>query len=1054
MQTVYPTLRQGIVILCFFTALFALRPLQAQPIVADGLSGNWTSIIGTTPDTNLPGATWLSATGWTYNQRLYPVSDANGSRWQATNGTAVGIPLASAGGYVKPDTLTLSAEVCIVTASGSATPWVALGFYDALQSSGGGILSSTTNFTGVVLGYDGSLTLYADGNAVSGSAVAFGGTFQRDQYHTLTYTVNTTTGAISGLTLSGSTADYAALMAADAPFTDARTAYAGMGAAADTTAHRGTGRFRNFTLDEVPAQAFTIISDTFDLPTNNGSTENVPGTYPDTVNLPGATWQETRGWSWAEPKIYDQAWGGLANTAKLINTTGIAIGLGSAGSYVKPASLTISADVAITGGSTGVGAVFLGFYGTPPPANADTGSALSSFTGLRLTEDGALTLITNGTAGNSIAGPAITRNTPYTLSFNVDTTSGAISGVSLAGSTSAYGFTTTAFTAQATAYAAFVVSGGSNTTGCVDNFLVTSSGGGGVPAPIQISPFGLSQNGNVSGYATWLPAIADAGVVGFRYFPEWNGMEPSNDTFNFTNADAYAATVDTNGMQIAGVLAYSASWTSASHHEFPMNNLADWADYVGTVVGRYDGQTQPAVDYWEVWNEPNVSSFNTGSRPAADYATLVRTAYAAAKAANPDCKIGITVANFDVRFIMQVLEALADQGAAGSFDFIAVHPYELVGRMNAADGELQYLNIVPVLRDMLAVHAPGKVNVPIRFTELGARIGDNIQGDVCDAPLAARLLVKAYVLGIVQGAEQINWFEAKDPTGTTSNPQYGFGLLDVNQNKRPAWYAYRAMTDALGATPAYRGWLALGSTSTGYGLVFDGADSDVLAAWMPKGETASVSFGATVRIVDIYTGTITTGTSVTLTDKPVFILDLPSALVGQAVANQPNPYPWGSAPVSANLAEIELGEISLASGLEIDKAHTLAANGTGTNGVIVNQAGSGLYLSASPSFAGFGTSDVYVRVTARQTALRPAGTYSGMNLFYQPTTGSPTAAPQYPYKNIGQWFSLANNTSVQTKTWHLTDAMFAHTFGHALYFQFDASAPFVIDKVEVSKTPF
>jgi polysaccharide biosynthesis protein PslG len=1053
MQVVHSTLRQGIIILCFLTALFTARSLPAQPIVADDLSGSWSTIIGTNPETNLPAAAWQSATGWTYNQSLYPVSDSNGNRWQASNGTAVAIPLASTGGYTKPDTLTISADVCIVTASGSATPWVALGFYDALQAASGGFLSSITNFTGVLLAYDGSLSLYNDGSLVATSTVAFGGTFQRDQYHTLTYTVNTTTGAISGLTLSGSTANYAALMAAGAPFSDAKTAYAGMGVAADSTSYRGVGRFKNFSLNEVPAQAFTIINDTFDLPTNNWSTENVPGTYPDTVNLPGTAWQEARGWSWAEPKIYDQASGSLANTAKLINYTGIAIGLGSTGSYVKPASLMISADVAITGGTTGTGAVFLGFYGTPPPANADSGSALGTFSGLRLTEDGALTLITNGTTGNAIAGPAVARNTLYTLAFSVNTSTGAISGVSLTGSASTYDFTTTAFTDAATAYAAFVVSGGSNTTGCVDNFIVSSTGSI-ETRPTAISPFGLSQNSNVTGYTTWLTAIADAGVTGFRYFPEWNSLEPSNNAFNFTGADTYTSTVDANGMQVGGVLAYSASWTSASHHEFPVNNLADWTDYVGTVVGRYNGQTQPAVSYWEVWNEPNAASFNTGSRPAADYATLVRTAYTAAKAANPDCKIGLTVANFDVRFIMQIIEALEAQGEAGSFDFIAVHPYELVGRMNAPDGELQYLNIVPVLRAMLAAKAPGKVNVPIRFTELGARIGDNLEGEICDAPLAACLLVKAYVLGIVQGAEQINWFEAKDPTGTTSSSQYGFGLMDVNQNKRPAWYAYKSMADALGATPTYKGWLALGSASQGYGLVFTGAGSNVMAAWMPKGETASVSFGATVQIVDIYTGAITSGTSVTLTDKPVFIRNLPATMVTQAAANKASPYPWGSAPLSANLAEIQLGEVSLASGIEIDKANTLVANGTGTNGVIVNQAGPTMYLSVSPSCASFGTSDVYVRVTARQTALRPTGTYAGMNLFYQPTTGSSTAAPQYPYKNIGQWFSLANTTAVQTKTWHLTDAMFVHTFGHALYFQFDASNPFVIDKVEISKTPF
>jgi hypothetical protein len=315
-------------------------------------------------------------------------------------------------------------------------------------------------------------------------------------------------------------------------------------------------------------------------------------------------------------------------------------------------------------------------------------------------------------------------------------------------------------------------------------------------------------------------------------------------------------------------------------------------------------------------------------------------------------------------------------------------------------------------------------------------------------------MVKAYVLGIVQGVQQINWFEAKEPTSTTTSDAYGFGLLDVDENPRLSWYAYQAMVSSMTTHPVYSGWLGLGPEGSGYGLVFDANGIDVMAAWMPKGREANINFGTTVEIVNIFDNTSYLASSVNLTDIPVFIFGLPSSMANQAAVNKSLPFAmWGSLPVSSTRAQIELGQVSLARGIEVDRAGTLVPNGSGTNGVIVNQSGDAAYLSVVPAFANYDTSNVYIRVTAHQESLRTSG-YSGMNLFFQPVTGSATSAPQYPYTNVGQWKGLVNNLLPQTFTWHLTNAMFTHTFGYSFYLKFDASVPFVIDKVEISTVPF
>jgi len=242
---------------------------------------------------------------------------------------------------------------------------------------------------------------------------------------------------------------------------------------------------RALSADEVAALARAgnaIVQDTFTNSSPGANYADLPGQVPDVANLPGETWVQAAGFGYAPPQIPSAATGDvLANAARLgENYTGMAISLAGVGAYTKPAMLTISADVMITGGSAGTGGVALGFYADVPQPDAGAGE-LDAFTGLKLSENGTLTLYADGMAGQAAAGPPINRSTYYNLSYDVDTASGAIFNVMLQGSTGTHGFTTSAFTDAATGYGAFVVSGGQGAQGGMDNFVVSEAVGGSVP---------------------------------------------------------------------------------------------------------------------------------------------------------------------------------------------------------------------------------------------------------------------------------------------------------------------------------------------------------------------------------------------------------------------------------------------------------------------------------------------------------------------------------------------------------------------------------------------
>jgi polysaccharide biosynthesis protein PslG len=571
-----------------------------------------------------------------------------------------------------------------------------------------------------------------------------------------------------------------------------------------------------------------------------------------------------------------------------------------------------------------------------------------------------------------------------------------------------------------------------------------------------LSPFGLATSGEASGeYERYLPKLARLGARTLRAFGEWRRLQPTADRFDLTREDRRLAALKAHGLEASGLFLYAAPWAlsdaRADSKTFPTARLDAWERYVGTVVGRYGR----SIRDWEVWNEPNSPAFNRGNHTPSDYANLVRVAHRAAKRANPLARVGIGVANLDVRYLRLVIESLAAQGDAQAFDFVAVHPYELLMRLREHDGEALFTSVVPNLRAMLEDAAPPtKRDVPIRFTELGVQLRADGAAPVSESD-AASLLVKAYSLAIAQGVEQVNWFEIKDAGGSR-----GFGLLNADLSERTAYRAYGAMTDALGARPVYRGWIGLGRDRRGYGFAFSNGARGVLAAWMPSGLSDTVRFPASVRVTDIFTrrsSALAANTPYLLTDKPVFFERVPLALMKVAASNRLLGLPWEGAPLDGQVASIALGPQPVLRGLrhesaELSEPHTFA---DGSAGARVNVGrGDALYLTVAPAFAGYRTRDVYIRVSARTTEPLPRGRYAGMNLWYQGYAGAAQQAPQYPYKASGRWWTVPADGEWHTNTWHLSDAMFVHTFGSSFYLRVDDSVPFVIGKIELSKRPF
>jgi hypothetical protein len=163
----------------------------------------------------------------------------------------------------------------------------------------------------------------------------------------------------------------------------------------------------------------------------------------------------------------------------------------------------------------------------------------------------------------------------------------------------------------------------------------------------------------------------------------WAAQEPARGVYDWSHADLVVDHAANQGLKVIARLGYVPEWarpSNSSHLYLDDKHYDDFASFVGEFARHF----RDRVDYIVIWNEPNLSQ-EWGYRPVdpAAYTEVLRRAYLAAKAANPDVKIlggalaptlappGSEWALNDLDF----LQGMYDAGAAPYFDALAAHSY-------------------------------------------------------------------------------------------------------------------------------------------------------------------------------------------------------------------------------------------------------------------------------------------------------------------------------------------------------------------------------------------
>jgi hypothetical protein len=304
-----------------------------------------------------------------------------------------------------------------------------------------------------------------------------------------------------------------------------------------------------------------------------------------------------------------------------------------------------------------------------------------------------------------------------------------------------------------------------------------------------------------------------------------------------------------------------------------------WAVFVRDVADRYAGR----IDHWIIWNEPDIDDpdapGHTWDGTIEEFFQLQRTAYLAAKEANPEAAVHLGAFTYfwDPDYFDRFLDiAAADPDAAANNYYFDVATAHLYFQSNAI------YNVLYAFRRAMDAHG---LDQPIWLVETNAPPMDDPYWVVPNWTLAVTLYEQAAFVpqaistALAAGAERIAIYKLKDTEGDRKANPEPFGLIRWDNSRRPAFDTYRVAIRLLaGVSAAERErWDAVGQVR----LEQDETTTTVLFARLPESQQARVKAVAdTAELIDMW------GHAETVDARGgYFVVDLPGALCAQTIAD-------------------------------------------------------------------------------------------------------------------------------------------------------------------------
>lgn len=307
--------------------------------------------------------------------------------------------------------------------------------------------------------------------------------------------------------------------------------------------------------------------------------------------------------------------------------------------------------------------------------------------------------------------------------------------------------------------------------------------------------------------AARLEGVKQLGATWVRFDMDWAIVQPNNPTsYNWTAYDRVTSAIRAAGLHALGIIDYSPTWAQGSNHIGTQVVPADMQAYgvfAGAVAARYGPQ---GFHDWEIWNEPNWTTFWQPQPDPGAYATMLKAAYSAIHQRDPRATViiaGLSASTSQKSSIDAVtyLQDLYAAGAGGWFDAAAMHPYTYPYYASDALHATAWQEMIG-MHQVMQAHGDG--NKQIWITEYGApthgpgtmsaSAGGNPPptDDHVSEALQAQLLTNAVQqYETLPWAGPFLWYDYEDSSFGSRTDQASFGLLRADGTKKPAYAAYQ-----------------------------------------------------------------------------------------------------------------------------------------------------------------------------------------------------------------------------------------------------------------------
>ena len=226
----------------------------------------------------------------------------------------------------------------------------------------------------------------------------------------------------------------------------------------------------------------------------------------------------------------------------------------------------------------------------------------------------------------------------------------------------------------------------------------------------------------------------------------------------------------------------------------PPQDYDQWATLIQTITRHWvDRYGAPEVREWffEVWNEPNLKAFWTGTRD--EYFHLYRRTAEAIKAVDRSLKVG-GPATANNGWLQEFLDFCATNLVP--VDFVSTHHYPTDAFGQPGADTVTQLEHAPreIMRQQVAKSRDEARGLPLYYTEWN--ISSNPRDPMHDEPFAAAFITRIVMQarGLAQGYSFWTFSDIFNENYFPSVPFHGgFGILNLHGIAKPAYRAFQLL---------------------------------------------------------------------------------------------------------------------------------------------------------------------------------------------------------------------------------------------------------------------